>query len=41
MLDIKVKGKEHRAPLKDTFCPNIHPRSLGLGQKGQNVFFFF
>ena len=39
MLDIKVKGMEHSAPLKDTFCPNIH--HMGLGQTGQNVFFFF
>ena len=30
---------EHRAPCKHIFCPNRHPRPLGLGQKVTNNFF--
>ena len=36
---IKLKGMKHRAPSKHihVFCPNMHPRSFGLGK----IIFFF
>ena len=30
MLHIKLKGKEHRAPCKHTFCPYTSPQPVGL-----------
>ena len=37
-MHIQFEGMEHRAPCKHIFCPNIHPRSLGLGQKVKTLF---
>ena len=38
MLDIKLKGMEHRAPCKHKFCPYTIS-TCGVGSKGQNILF--
>ena len=39
MLHIKLMGMEHRTPFKHIFRPYTHPGPLGVGSKGQNIFF--
>ena len=39
-MHIKLTGMKHRTPCKQIFCRFAQPQPLGVGSKGQNIFFF-
>ena len=38
MLNIKLKGMQHRSPHKHLFCPFTHSQPPGVGQKVKTFF---